>query len=255
MHIIFQLTCSNSCNLSSCSMSISTSGSVYGSWSAWMSSMASKTRCTASMPASSSAHSLSDSDAAPMATGDAKQIETHYLYHKNQEKKTYRNLCPCIVDPTRRRRPLIARRPSACASHWSAWAPRLCRPNGPSVFCHDPSSTDGRAPPRWSIDCADSARASSAPGLWRWTKWTSIRAIPTAIEYGLLLQPFLIYLISFVWHNMHLPLGQFFCNQLTTTRPRPMMSCNRWPLPRNGSLPDNRTCNMMPAPHTSQPLP
>lgn len=42
---------------------------------------------------------------------------------------------------------------------------------------------------------------------------------------------------------------------LTESRPLAIDCCNLMPDPRNGKRPDNRTCNITPAPHTSQPLP
>lgn len=63
------ITCKRAHSRLSVNMSLSTSSSTYSSWSAWISSSESRTRCTASRPASSSAQSFSVSDAMPIVTG------------------------------------------------------------------------------------------------------------------------------------------------------------------------------------------
>lgn len=42
---------------------------------------------------------------------------------------------------------------------------------------------------------------------------------------------------------------------LTLTLARAIDSCNRLPEPRNGSLPESKTCNITPAPQTSHGFP
>lgn len=65
---MLDVTCNNACNRLSLSMDIKTSGSIWMSCNAATSSSASRILCTASMPASSSAHSFSISDAVPIGT-------------------------------------------------------------------------------------------------------------------------------------------------------------------------------------------
>lgn len=72
------------------------------------------------------------------------------------------------------------------------------------------------------------------------------------------------FLHSWVWKSSHFTVAAVNCPLFTfqeinckhtTTRPRLMISCRRFPEPRNGKRPDKRTCSITPAPQMSHPFP
>lgn len=155
------------CSLLSLSIEMSTSGSISVSWRAAMSSSVSRIFCTASMPASSSAHSFRHSEAVPTATvvlvlirdggtdggGEGEQDNNNSNEISNirdtQHKKeitvvssTHRNQCLYSkADPAQLHSRSLARRPWAYVAHWNVLIPRQCHSNAVSAACHGPKTT------------------------------------------------------------------------------------------------------------------